>query len=173
MTRMPNRVWSRLLAPLRLVLALLILFEEWGWEPLKALMARLARLPVLRQIDAAIRRLPPYGALVLFFLPGLLLLPVKLAAVWLVAHGQRLLGLGIILLSNLAVTAVVAHLFEQTRPALMQLGWFARLYERWSAWKAGLLDWVRDSTTWQLAMAWKASLRRWAQRLFGTGSNST
>ena len=33
------------------LLALLILFEEWGWEPLQQAMARLARLPVLRSLE--------------------------------------------------------------------------------------------------------------------------
>jgi hypothetical protein len=32
------------------LLALVILFEEWGWEPLQRALARLGRLPVLRQI---------------------------------------------------------------------------------------------------------------------------
>jgi hypothetical protein len=39
--------------------ALLILFEEWGWEPLQRLMARIARLPVVRHLEAGIARLPP------------------------------------------------------------------------------------------------------------------
>lgn len=38
------------------VLALILVFEEWGWEPMWARM------------DAFIARLPPYGALVVVFL---------------------------------------------------------------------------------------------------------
>lgn len=56
-------------------LALLILFEEWGWLPLQALLARLARWPPLRTAEALIRRLPPWPALALFALPTLALLP--------------------------------------------------------------------------------------------------
>jgi len=78
------------------LLALLILFEEWGWEPLQRAMAWLARAPLLRQIEALITRLPPALALGVFLLPSLLLLPVKLAALWLLAHGHELLGLGIV-----------------------------------------------------------------------------
>ena len=36
------------------LVALVILFEEWGWEPLQRLGARLFRLPLLRWIEAAI-----------------------------------------------------------------------------------------------------------------------
>ena len=71
-----------LLAPLRwlfrVVLALLILFEEWGWEPLRRAFALLARLPVIRQLEALLRRLPPRWAFVVLVLPSLLILPVKL-----------------------------------------------------------------------------------------------
>lgn len=165
MTRADPAGLRLLKAPVRLVLALLILFEEWGWEPLQALMARIARLPVLRQLEALIARLPPYAALVVFFLPGLALLPVKIGALWLVGHGQKLLGLAVIVVAKLAGTAVVARLFKLTQPALMRLAWFAALYDRWSAWKTALLDWVRHSALWRELHAWRlrlrATLRRW------------
>ena len=32
-------------------LALILLFEEWGWAPLAALMARLARLPIWARLE--------------------------------------------------------------------------------------------------------------------------
>ena len=37
-------------------LALVILFEEWGWLPLQALLARLARWPPLRSAEAQASR---------------------------------------------------------------------------------------------------------------------
>jgi hypothetical protein len=52
------------------LIALLILFEEWGWEPLKRAMARLMRWGPLAWIERAILRLPPYAALVLFLAAG-------------------------------------------------------------------------------------------------------
>ena len=145
-------------------LALLILFEEWGWEPLGRLLARLARLPFIAPLERRIQSLPPYGALVVFFLPGLGLLPVKLAALWLIAQGQHLLGIAVIVAAKLAGTAVVARLFTLTHPALMQIEWFARLYARWTAWKEGLLARVRASAAWRtlgrLKTAARASLER-------------
>ena len=45
------------------LLALLILFEEWGWEPLHRALLWLGRLAVMRQLEAAIARLPPGAAL--------------------------------------------------------------------------------------------------------------
>jgi hypothetical protein len=145
------------------LLALLILFEEWGWDPLQRALARLARLPLLRQAESVIARLPPYAALVVFLVPALLLLPVKLLALGLIAQGQRVLGLAVIVAAKLVGTAVVARLFTLTRPALMRLRWFARVYGRWVAWKAALLAQVRASWVWRQARVLRRRARRhWA-----------
>jgi len=153
-----------LFAPLRrlfrVVLALLILFEEWGWEPLRRAFALLARLPVIRQLEGLLRRLPPRWAVVVLLLPSLLILPVKFAALWLVAQGRVVLGLGVVIAAKLGGTALLAWLFHLIQPALMQLPWFARLYARWSAWKAELLAWVRASAVWRMARALKLRMRR-------------
>jgi hypothetical protein len=144
------------------LLALLILFEEWGWEPLQRLLARLARLPVLRQLEGLVQRLPPAAALAVFVLPSLLLLPVKLAAVALVTQGRPMLGLAVIVLAKLIGTAVVARLFTLTQPALMKLAWFASGYERWTRWKEALLARVRASWAWRTGRALKRLARqRW------------
>ena len=167
MTRL-RRPRSALLSLLRLVVALIILFEEWGWEPLQRAMARLAQLPVLRQLDAWVARLPPYAALVVFFVPGLLLLPVKLGAVWLMSNGQYAAGLALIIAAKVLGTAVAARLFTLTRPALMQLAWFARAFEHWTVWKASLLTWVRRSDAWRWVRALRLRVKQGLRSLFGT-----
>ena len=144
------------------LLALLILFEEWGWDPLQRALARLGRLPLLRQIEGLITRLPPYAALAFFLLPTLLLLPIKLAALALIARGQPVLGALVIVAAKVVGTAIVARLFILTRPALLQLAWFVRLYLRWVGWKAALLLHVRASWAWRTARAVKRLVRqRW------------
>jgi len=149
---------------LRALLALLILFEEWGWAPLQRAMAWLGRLPLLRQLEQLIARLPPYAALLVFLLPGLLLLPVKLLALWLISIGRAGVGVAVIVIAKLIGTAVVARIFALTQPALMRLAWFARLYERWSRWKAELLAWVRASAAWRWSRALKRRLRLRSRR---------
>jgi hypothetical protein len=157
-----------LLAPLRwlarVVLALVILFEEWGWEPLRRAFALLTRLPVIRQIEVLLQRLPPRWAFVVLVLPSLLILPVKLLAVWLVAEGRIVLGVGLVVAAKLVGTALLAWLFQLIQPALMQLPWFARLHSRWTAWKAELLAWVRASAVWRAARAMKLRLKRFFRR---------
>ena len=108
--------------------------------------------------------MPPRVALLVFLLPALLLLPVKLGALWLIAQHQVWLGLLLIVLAKLLGTAIVARLFTLTRPALLRLPWFAALYQRWVVWKDALLVWVRASRIWRLGRAAKGGLRqRWAR----------
>jgi len=141
-------------------LALLILFEEWGWEPLQRALARIGRWPGFRWIEGRVRGLPPYAALLLFAMPALALLPVKLLALWLIGQGRVLPGTLVIVLAKIIGTAIVARLFTLTQPALMRLAWFARLHARWSAWKEALLAWIRASAPWRTARALRLQLRR-------------
>ncbi|HSH90019.1 MAG TPA: hypothetical protein VK996_08525 [Ramlibacter sp.] len=138
------------------LVALVLLFEEWGWVPLAALLAKLARLPVFAWIERRIRALPPWAAICTFALPALALLPVKVLALFLMGRGQPMLGLAVLLGAKVAGTALVARIFILTQPALMQLAWFARWYPRWKAWKDGLIAWVRASPVWRAAAAQKA-----------------
>ena len=140
-------------------IALLILFEEWGWVPLANALARLGRLPVFRWVERSIQALPPYAALLVFLAPTLALLPVKLLALWLISEGQGFLGVTVIVVAKIAGTAVVARLFMLTQPALMQLPWFARLYVRWTAWKDALIARVRASAAWRAIALAKARAR--------------
>ena len=126
--RLLRRLFNLTLGP---ALALVLIFEEWGWEPLQRLMARLAGLPLWARMEALITRLPPYAALMAFFLPALLLLPIKLLALYWISRGHAVLGLLVVLAAKMIGTAAVARLFALTQPALMRLAWFARLYGRW------------------------------------------
>jgi hypothetical protein len=144
------------------LLALVILFEEWGWEPLHRAMLWLGRWPPLAWIERRIGAMPPYAALVVFLLPTLLLLPIKLLALWLIGQGRAGLGLLVIVIAKVAGTALLARLFQLTQPALMQLAWFAHWYGRWTAWKEALLAQVRASWAWRVGRVVK---RRVAQRI--------
>ena len=143
-------------------LALLILFEEWGWTPLERLIALAARLPLVAWTERRIATLPPYGALSIYLLPWLVLLPVKVLALWLISDGRALLGFAAVLVAKVIGTAVLARLFTLTKPALLQLAWFSRLYARWSVWKEATLSWLLTSEVWRWGAAFKRGLlRRW------------
>lgn len=154
--RLLTAVFNATLAPL---LALLLIFEEWGWEPLQRLVGRLARLPLWARMENRIASLPPYGALVMFFVPMLSLLPVKLLALYWISRGHAVLGIAVVLAAKMLGTAAVARLFALTQPALMQLPWFARLYGRWKPWKDQLIAKVKDSPAWRAMSATVRTIR--------------
>ena len=131
-------------------IALFLLFEEWGWEPLAAGFAALGRLPVWRQLERLIIRLPPWAALPAFGVPMLALIPLKLLALYLFGQGHVSTGLGLIVVAKVAGTALTARLFQLTQPALMQIKWFARAYVPWKTWKDQMLRQVRTSWPWRL-----------------------
>ena len=79
---------------LSVLLALLVLFEEWGWQPLVALVGRLRRLEVWARFEHWIEGLPPYPALAVLGLPSLAIVPVKLLALFSRARRPRGCGPG-------------------------------------------------------------------------------
>lgn len=107
------------------IAALVILFEEWLWDPLKRLMQGFSRLPLIRGLSAAISRLSPRAALPVFLAPMVLLFPFKIAGLWLIGRGHAVLGITTFLAAKLMGTAIFAWLFTLTRDALMQIAWFA------------------------------------------------
>jgi len=150
--------------PLMLLAALLMFLEEVLWEALKRVMAAFGKLPVIRSIEAWISRLPPYGAAVVFLIPGALLLPVKISALWLLANGHAVMGCQLIIAAKLVGTALVARIFTLTRPQLMTLGWFAVIYNFVMRWRAKLYDWVVASGAWGKVMAMRMRIRAWMSR---------
>lgn len=143
------------------LLALLILFEEWGWVPLQRVLAHIGRWPGLRWIEGWVRSLPPWGAVAIFALPTTLLLPVKLLALWAMGRRQVALGLLVIVLAKLIGTAVVARLFSLTQPALMQLHWFAWAHGHWMRLKSVVLAHARAAWAWRVARVVKRQCKRW------------
>lgn len=141
------------------LLALVIIFEEWGWQPLAAALASLARLRPVAAIEMMIVGLPPYAALAVFALPTLLLLPLKLAALWLIATGHVIAATLLFVGAKLAGTALIARLFQLTQPRLMQLEWFAAIYNRVMPWKHALVEQVKASPVWRTSTAFVAGLK--------------
>jgi hypothetical protein len=155
----------RALRGLGLVLAALVIFvEEWGWRPLTAAAAWLARLLHLQRIEAWISATPRWLALLLFLAPAVLLFPLKLVALWLIGEGRAGTGVFIIVAAKVLGTAFVGRLFILVEPQLMTFAWFARALNWWRETKARIVDAVRRSAPWRMARAlrrfWLARLKR-------------
>lgn len=147
--------------PVVVLAAILLWLEDWLWDPLAQLMQRISRLPLLHRVEALIRAAPPWLALACYAIPMLVLLPFKFAGLWLFARGHFMFGGGVFLLAKIAGTAVAAHLFTLTRPSLMQLAWFARLYAGFMKLRGYVYCRVRRNRLWRLihVLRWRLGRR--------------
>lgn len=173
MTRPATR---SLVAPLVYLAALVLLLEEWCWNAglrLCRLVARcfarvFARWPVLAALERRVRELPPYGALCAFLLPGLLLFPVKLLALWAIAKGHAASGVACFVAAKLGGAAVVARLYALTLPTLLAVGWFARCHGSFMRIKNRCIAYLRASSayasTTRALRAARLNWRRWRRR---------
>lgn len=154
--------------PFVLALAIVLWLEEWLWEPLAELMHRLGRLPLLRQIEALLRRAPPWLALACYAVPVLTLLPFKILGLWLLGKGHVLLGTAVFLAAKVVGTAICARIFALTRETLMRLAWFARLWEGFVALRAAVYARVSQHPAWvlgrRLAQGLREQIKAWLGR---------
>lgn len=152
--------WSIIRGPLiaafNITAALIILFEEWGWRPLSNLLGRLAAFAPIAAIERLLARLPPYAALIALVLPMSLLLPLKLVAIWLLANEHFVSATMLFVGAKIASTALIARIFLLVKPALMQIGWFAALFNWFMPWKDALYAQIRASWAWRYGRIVKA-----------------
>ena len=125
-----------------------------------------ARIP-LHAMKAAIatwiEALPPAATLVVFVLPEVvLLLPLKFLELWMLAHRQWLGAIAVLALAKVVGVAVAASIFYVTRPKLLQLPWFLRLYQCVMAW----LDWAHQLID-PIKRRLRSYFRMWAPKRAG------
>ena len=159
-------LWRAARAVLLGVAALVIFIEEWGWRPLTALAARIARWPPLARLETIIAAAPPRLALALFLVPAVMLVPVKLVALWLIGEGRTTFGIIVIVAAKVLGTALVGRLFVLVEPQLQQFAWFARALAWWRATKERAMSAVRQSRVWRSALAMRRAWRLWRRRRF-------
>ena len=153
---------------LNIVAALILLFEEWGWRPLSALVARLARFPLWAMAERGIASLPPYGALLTLAVPSVILIPAKLLGVYLLATGHFVTAGVMIIAAKFASTALIARIFLLTKPALMQIPWFAHAYSVFVPWQEALFARIRASWPWRYGRVLKHRAEQYVRTFWST-----
>lgn len=127
-----RRLKPRLTRAFWFALALLFLIESWLWDHLRDWLRALERWLGVERFEPWLKervaRLSPPMALVLFVGPVIGILPLKIAALALLAHGHILTGVAVVLLAKMLALGVEAFLFDICRDKLLQMGWFARFY---------------------------------------------
>ncbi len=159
------RFFRKLLAaPFVAIATIIILLEDWLWDDLQRLAAAIGRLPVFKQLETLIVSLPPYACLLTFAAPSLLLIPVKLAALYFIAHQHATLGLLTVVSAKFVGTALVARIYKLTENKLLQIGWFARLHTRFVAFKTKVYKVIKATRVYQRAHAYKLRIKESLRR---------
>jgi len=123
----------RLLQPIWVLLAVIFLIEAWLWDHLEPIVAWVVDKIPLRAFEhwlaGRVDTLSPAMTLIVFIVPVLPLFPLKLVGLWLLAHEYWMSAIFTILFAKFLGVGVTAFVFDVTRPKLLEMGWFERLYE--------------------------------------------
>ncbi len=113
-------------------LALIFLIESWLWDNVKEWLRALEKALGLERIEpwlaGVVARLSPQMTLALFAIPMIGVLPLKVAALAILAHGHFVIGVVFVFAVKALTLGVEAFLFDICRDKLVQMQWFGRLY---------------------------------------------
>jgi len=123
----------RLLQPIWVLLAVIFLIEAWLWDHLEPIVAATVALIPLRTFKQwladRVDTLSPAMTLLVFIVPVIPLFPLKLVGLWLLAHEYWISAILTIIFAKFLGVGVAAFIFDVTRPKLLQMQWFEKLYE--------------------------------------------
>ncbi len=123
----------RILQPLWVLLALIFLIEAWLWDHLEPVVARVVAWIPLRAFKAwladQVDMLSPAMTLIVFIVPVIPLFPLKLFGLWLLANEYWVSAVVILAFAKFLGLGVAAFIFDVTRPKLLQMAWFQKLYD--------------------------------------------
>jgi hypothetical protein len=96
-------------------------------------VARLVALIPLRAfkqwLAERVDTLSPAMTLIVFIVPVIPLFPLKLVGLWLLAHEYWISAILTIVFAKFLGVGVAAFIFDVTRPKLLEMAWFEKLYE--------------------------------------------
>ncbi len=150
---------NRLLSPLVYLAALILMLEDWFWDVGLRLIAFIVSWPPLKALEKHIVALPPYAALCAFVLPAILLLPVKILALFAIASGHPISGITAIVIAKVGGAAVVARLYILTKPTLLSLPWFARWHNKFMDLKDHWVGRLKQSNAYRRVSMMSAMMR--------------
>jgi hypothetical protein len=139
--------------------AAIVFFEQTLIKYLNIAMVAVARWPPIARLEAWLVGLPPYAALTAFVAPSILILPIKLIALWFAAMGRYELALGSLIVGKMLGTAVLARLYRILRPTLMAISWFAKVDTWFFYWRDQAYAFVKSLPMWRRAAALVQQMR--------------
>ncbi len=144
-----------LTAPFVGIAALVIGFSEWLWNPLLRVVKKITQWGHIQWLETKIRACPSWAAVLMFAIPAIALLPFKLAGLYFIAHGKKVMGFGIFFAAKVVGTGLLAWIYSLTEPALERYQWFVSVRVLYRKIKTIVYERVKSSFIWQESkLAW-------------------
>jgi len=158
----------RILQPLWVLLALIFLIEAWLWDHLEPVVARVVAWIPFRTFKVwlaeRVDTLSPAMTLIVFIVPVIPLFPLKMFGLWLLANEYWVSAVVILVVAKFLGLGVAAFIFDVTRPKLLQMAWFQKLYDFVMAVRAKAHA-IVDPIKLRIKEAMRADRRGWSARL--------
>ena len=140
--------------------AIWMLFEDWVWDSILALMERVSRLKTVHRLEVFIARQNQYLLLVFFCVPFFIMIPAKVYGLYLIANGKFLRGITIFIVAKGLITALITRLFVISKDTLLSMPAFAASYYWFKDKKDWLYAELNRMPAWLAAKRTLADLRR-------------
>jgi len=140
--------------------AIWLMFEEWVWDSILAIMERVGRLRAIMFLEAFLARQNPYLLLLLFVFPFMIMIPAKVYGLYLITSGKVLRGLTIFVLAKGLITALVTRLFIISKKKLLRIRAFSVFYVWFQDMKGWLYSELQRMSAWRKAKTLIRSLKR-------------
>ena len=150
-----------LLAVLRAIITIFIILDELLRPLYRPLLRRLAALRIMRRLEETVAALPPPLVLLALAIPFAIAEPLKLFGLLLFARGQFWAGLVVTAFAHLMSFVFVERIYHAGREKLMSYRWFAWIMAQVVRVRDSVLDRVRATATYGLAMRTRDAVRRW------------
>lgn len=156
-----------------ILISTILVFEEWLWDALKAMMHRLSSWPIICQMECWLRALPAWASLLVLLAPAAVLLPFKLAGLWALANGHPILGVVTFLSAKIVGTALAAYLFDLVRDKAREINWFDATYLFITTFLRETKAWVETQPIYLVIRENVRDLRAQAKRLVSQKNERT
>ncbi len=150
-----------LLAALRAVITVFVIFDELLRPLYRPLLRRLADLRIMRRLEETVAALPRVFVLLALAIPFAIAEPLKLFGLLLFARGQFWAGLVVTAFAHLMSFVFVERIYDAGREKLLSYRWFAWIMDQVVRVRDHMLGWVRATAAYDLAMRTRDAVRNW------------
>jgi hypothetical protein len=146
---------SKLLTAFKIAIAVIVLADAIGRPLYRPFLEWVASWRLVEAMERGIAKLPRSAILVLFAIPFVIAEPLKVVALLLIASGNVIIGVPLIVFAYLVTFLLVERIYHAGRDKLLSYAWFA--------WGMGHVAAVRDYLSAVKKQVF-GGVRRWTRR---------